>query len=630
LGKPFESELGILAATYKWSRTIGLGVLEEFAERCQWKTLLAVGSGGSFSVACYAAFLQQRRGPQALALTPLEFSAIPQLRRHAALFYSAGGNNSDILRGFQSALAREADSTAILCLQPGSKLTRLAARYESCHLWTQAGPADRDGFLATNSLLAFFVLTYRMLAQGDALPASYEDLVTCAKVRGVPESVLRRQHLVVLYGPSTKPAAIDLESKMSEAGLTAVQLADHRNFAHGRHNWIAKKAEETGVIAFVGNEAQDIAKRTLHELRGVCPTVTIRTTAPDTLASLACLPLTFEFIRIAGQLRMVDPGRPGVPAFGRRIYNLPPKQAAWIVGAPPLLDSVVDRKLEWLESSDPPERNELKKVARAYAERLRKCVYKALVFDFDNTLCGAPERFGILRSEIIAELTRLAIAGAWIGVATGRGKSARIQLQKSLDRKLWHRFVIGYYNGAEIGILDNDEKPCGEKVPSQMVGVGERISEDSVLHGICQVTIRSQQITVEPIKPVATDWLWKQVLRVASAGAEPVSVVQSTRSVDVFPTNRSKLNLLAHLHELGVSNDAILCVGDLGQFPGNDYQLLGHPLSLSCDKPSDAVDGCWNYAPLSFRGVQGTLYYLRKLETSKRGLRFRLPEPREL
>src|SRR5258708_39762848 len=54
LGKPFESEMGVLAATYKWSKTIDLGVLADFAERCRWKGLFVVGSGGSFSVATYA------------------------------------------------------------------------------------------------------------------------------------------------------------------------------------------------------------------------------------------------------------------------------------------------------------------------------------------------------------------------------------------------------------------------------------------------------------------------------------------------------------------------------------------------------------------------------------------------
>jgi fructoselysine-6-P-deglycase FrlB-like protein len=629
LGKPFESEMGVLAATYKWSRTVDLGVLPDFAECCRWKGVYAVGSGGSFSVATYAAFLQQRRGSQGQAVTPLELSAIPALRRQAVMFYSAGGNNTDVLQGFRSAVNGEADSIAVICLRPESKLTRLARKYESYHLWTEGGPAGRDGFLATNSLLAFFVLTHRILACPEPLPDTYGDLTSCVRLEGSPEAVLAKKHLVVLYGPSTKAAAVDLESKMSEAGLLSVQLADYRNFAHGRHNWIAKQAAETGLLAFVTKDTEDIAKRTLHELQGVCSSVTLRTVARDSVASLACLPLTFELTRIAGGLRSVDPGRPGVPGFGRRIYNLRPKHKAWIVGAPPSIDGVVERKLELIESNLPGERERLLQAANTYSARLRRSVYRAVVFDFDNTLCGAPERFGVLRTDVISELSRLAKAGIWVGIATGRGKSVRNQLQRSLKKQLWSRFVIGYYNGAEMGSLDEDGKPVVREVPSAFARVGERIAGDSVLKEICQVTIRSQQITVEPTKPVSTEWLWREVLRVTAAEKEPTFVVHSTRSVDVLPISNSKTKLLTHFAHLGVSDNSILCVGDLGQYPGNDYQLLAHPLSLSCDKPSEIIEGCWNYAPMGFRGVQATLYYLRKMRSSKGGFRLLLPQLRK-
>jgi fructoselysine-6-P-deglycase FrlB-like protein len=621
--------MGVLAATYKWSRTIDLGVLRDFAENCRWKGLFVVGSGGSFSVATYTAFLQQQRGSYGQAVTPLELSAVRALRRHAVMFYSAGGNNSDVLRGFHCAVNGEADSIAVVCLRPESKLTRLARQYESCHLWTEAGPAGRDGFLATNSLLAFFVLAHRVFACRELLPDTYEDLTSRVALEGSPEAVFAKKHLVVLYSPSTKAAAVDLESKMSEAGLLSVQLADFRNFAHGRHNWIAKQASETGLLAFVTRDAEDIAKRTLHELREVCPSVTLRTTAPDSLSSLACLPLTFELTRIAGKLRGVDPGRPGVPVFGRRIYNLRPKLKAWIVGASPSIDTIIERKLELIESSWPPPREKLREAVHTYAVRLRRSVYRAVVFDFDNTLCGAPERFGALRPDIISELTRLARAGIWLGIATGRGKSVRLQLQKSLKKQFWPRFVIGYYNGAEIGRLDEDDKPVVRDASSAFTGVGELIASDSVLKEICQVTIRGQQITVEPTKPVSTEWLWREVLRVTSAGKEPTSVVRSTRSIDVLPRSNSKIELLTHLMQLGVPDSSILCVGDLGQFPGNDHQLLAHWLSLSCDKPSETIEGCWNYAPMGFRGVQATLYYLRKMRSSKHGFRLLIPQPRK-
>ena len=530
LGKPFRLEMEVLGATYKWAIGAELGTLTEFSDRCRWRGLFAVGSGGSFSVATYAAFLQQRRGSQGVAITPLELTAAPPLRRYAVILYSAGGNNSDVLRGYHLALEAEAESMAVVCLRPGSKLTQLASNYESCYLWAQAGPASRDGFLATNGLLAFFVLTCRLFGGDEALPTTYDALTGASSIKGSIESVVGKEHLVVLYSSSTKAAAVDLESKMSEAGLASVQLTDFRNFAHGRHNWIAKKSRQTGVVAFVADEAEDIATRTLRELRGVCDAVTIRTTAEDRLASLACLPSTFELTRIAGELRNIDPGRPGVPEFGRRIYHLRPKLKPWIVGAPPSLDSIVDRKIQLFDSSLFPGVEKWKEVAKTSITDLRHAVYKAIVFDFDNTLCGPAERFGCLRPDVVTELTRLASAGLWMGIATGRGKSVRKQLQGSLSKKYWQQFTIGYYNGSDIGSLDQEDKPDAGKGDSWLSKLGEMIGGDSILKGLCEVTIRKQQLTVEPTKAVSTEWLWREVLRVTSTSGQTVSTWCSRRA----------------------------------------------------------------------------------------------------
>src|SRR5258708_4505345 len=124
--------MSVLGATYEWAMSAELDALREFSEQSRWRGLYAVGSGGSFSVATYAAFLQQRRGAQGVAMTPLELAAAPGLRPYGIILYSAGGNNSDILRGFKLALKSEASPIAVLCQRPISKLTKLAAKYEFC------------------------------------------------------------------------------------------------------------------------------------------------------------------------------------------------------------------------------------------------------------------------------------------------------------------------------------------------------------------------------------------------------------------------------------------------------------------------------------------------------------------
>src|SRR5258706_14034164 len=71
---------------------------------------------------------------------------------------------------------------------------------------------------------------------------------------------------VVLFGGWGLPAAVDIESKFVEAALKNIQLADYRNFAHGRHHWLAKRPNETAVLALITPEEEKLARQTLDLL----------------------------------------------------------------------------------------------------------------------------------------------------------------------------------------------------------------------------------------------------------------------------------------------------------------------------------------------------------------------------
>ena len=144
----------------------------------------------------------------------------------------------------------------VLCLAKDSPLARLCAEYE----FVRCGEAPldlRDGFVATNSLLALAIIVSRSYSQlthqGADIPQNLEELLQASSgidrwVEALRETCLttvKRPYLLVLHGggPSMS-AAFDLESKCSEAALAAVQVSDYRNFAHGRHHWLAKKGAE--------------------------------------------------------------------------------------------------------------------------------------------------------------------------------------------------------------------------------------------------------------------------------------------------------------------------------------------------------------------------------------------------
>ena len=80
-----------------------------------------------------------------------------------------------------------------------------------------------------------------------------------------------RATLVVLHGAMTKPAAMDVESRFTEAALAGVQPADFRNFAHGRHYWLARHADTSAVLAFAEPGDAAVATRTLALIPGGVP-----------------------------------------------------------------------------------------------------------------------------------------------------------------------------------------------------------------------------------------------------------------------------------------------------------------------------------------------------------------------
>lgn len=195
-------------------------------------------------------------------------------------------------------------------------------------------PSGKDGFLATNSLLAFSVLLSRLYAQAfstqNGLPDNPQALVHPTQTATQFSAELRRrclplwerETLVVLHGTSTHSAALDLESKFTEAALCHIQIADYRNFAHGRHHWLAKRGLATAVLALVTNDDRHIADKTLRLVPSGIPVTRIDTSLDGVKAGLAALVHALYVVGFAGEARTIDPGRPGVPLFGRQIYNL--------------------------------------------------------------------------------------------------------------------------------------------------------------------------------------------------------------------------------------------------------------------------------------------------------------------
>ena len=320
LGRPYLEEMDNVRRTYEWARTVEIGGLEGFVERRSGDPLYAVGSGGSFTAATFASALHQLGGAMSVCMTPLEFVSCSRLdRRASVMLVTAGGNNGDILAAFERAAASETAGTCVVCASTGNRIIRAASGAGGVDVHAAAPPSGRDGFLATNSLASTMVWLARAYASVRCELPRFDELGSCDD--GSLEGLRGAETVVVLYDYWGKAAAVDVESKLVEAGLANVQASDYRNFGHGRHNWLDKNGR-TCVVGLVTPGSGALASSTLDLIPPSTPTVKLSTRFDGPAAAVD---LTLQSFRLAGFLgieRGIDPGRPGVRDFGSRLYGL--------------------------------------------------------------------------------------------------------------------------------------------------------------------------------------------------------------------------------------------------------------------------------------------------------------------
>lgn len=649
VGKRYARELDGLAGTYSWAIGASVDILSRSVRSISSLPLLAVGSGGSFTTAQFAAAVHREyTSGLATALTPLEAVETPQsLRKAGVLVLSGRGRNPDVLGAFRRIVAREPRRVMVLCGSADSPLARLALERPFVDVSCFDLPLGKDGFLATNSLLASCILLLRAYASAYgticALPDSFAELLgddgppgrTQAEIDGRCQALWKRPTLIILYGPETYPAAVDLESKFTEAALGSTQLADYRNFAHGRHHWIAKRGADTGVLAIISDGDRKVAESTLALLPRRIPAVRVSASGRGAIACLAALAKIFMVTGSAGAARGIDPGDPGVPAFGRRIYHmraLGPDES--LMSPVQAREAVAIERKSGLTITGLSAQDRLDDWRLFYGDfvrRLTATTFHGVVFDYDGTLCDEAHRFEPLSPAIGRQLNRLLHAGVVLGVATGRGKSVRQTLRAVIDRTLWPRVVVGYYNGGDIGSLDQDDRPdSSDLVDDTLKPIAEALLQDTRFVQYATVTLRRPQITIESRPEARWEGLWDLLLHFVygreQASAPGVVALRSTHSIDLVAPGVSKRAVVeavrGHL-QIDVRGEiAILCIGDRGRWPGNDFSLLTTPYSLSVDEVSPDPHSCWNLTAPGRRGVDGTLEYLRYLTKTESALRF--------
>ena len=612
MGRPYAREVDEFGLTYSHALDTPIDRLTDFVSTAARTPLYAVGSGGSLTASVLASTMHEEVGFMAKYITPLEFLNSRIARDASILVISAGGNNRDILSAFDKAVATEPTNLGILCASTDNRLTRKAELLPRVFLCRGTTP-KKDGFLATNSLVAMSVWLARAYAATTPLmvdlPDSLDKLPHLSMNEQDSKSALEermaalagRSTIVVLYDIIGKAAAVDLESKLVEAGLNNVQLSDYRNFAHGRHNWIGKNPDSTGVVFFTSPECRSLAAKTVRLMPDNVPAVEIGTERSGPVGMLSLLIQAMHAVKMFGDFRGIDPGRPGVAEFGRRIYHIrtPVTKAKTTLG-----ETAVRRKFGAIINGT---RKTRQAALKQFLRRMEQTSFDAIVFDYDGTLCDAPNRRGSPSPETADMLATLVKNGIPVGVATGRGRSIRDVLREIVPKRSWHGVFVGYYNCADVATLDADGMPDVDSATDPaLASFASHLVENCIVPKEAMEE-RPNQISLLSGNLTAMDLIREiNILHPQALGS--VKIVESGRSVDILPARVSKTAILEAIKEtLGCEN--VLCIGDQGLWPGNDFELLSTPFSLSVDKTSWDPDSCWNLAPPGYVGERASRYY---------------------
>lgn len=621
MGKPFKKELSHLKDIIEWANMQDITNLRLFFETKNDLPLISIGSGGSFSACYYSSLLYESKYQIAKAQTPFDFFSSKKISsKSKILFISASGKNNDIQFALEKAIESGAIILSNLSMKETNPLSLKLNDLSNSYSSNYNIPTGKDGFLATNSLLAFFSLLYRSYS---LKKINIDSLLSLSEgkfheeMRSFVNEIVNRNNITILYGGWGLPVAYDIESKCTEAALSAVLLTDYRNFGHGRHHWFDKHKKTSAIVALVTPNEKLIAEKTLSLIPKDIPRLIISTEIVDSLGSLDLLIKSFFFISYLGDIRNIDPGKPGVPDFGSKLYHLR-YSSLYKVKKQSAVNIAICKKagvIDVAEISD-GEKDLWFNAYKKFTTSIKNNYFTNIVFDYDGTICLTKNRY----EEQIESITKNYFLdflnnGIKIGIVTGRGKSIKHLLRNTFDEKYWDKIIVGYYNGANVGYLYDDNLPVIDSNSHvSLKKISEAINKSSYfkINNAFELTERPQQLTIKTsnlrtykfIRDFCNQYIEKNNI-------ENVCILESSHSLDIIVRpSVSKLNIFKDL----LKEEDTLCIGDKGLFPGNDYELLSTKYSLSVSEVSIDLDTCWNLAPNNTSNINNLYFYLNKIE----------------
>ncbi len=617
MGRPFAQELEATIETFEVCSNYDYEDFQKYIKNILCDPVIAVGSGGSFAVASAFCLLIESLGGFAKAITPFELRNEKSIYKCHIILFTAGGNNPDTINAYNYIKKCEPRSSYVICTRQNSNIENEMLKYNDKNIKSIFIPNGKDGFLAVNStigMLAAFVKIYSNILEIE------NDKIDLNNRINIDLEIINKKTIIALCGQWTLPVIIDFESKCTEAGLVNVQIANLRNFAHGRHHWIAKNIEDTGIICFITEEDSKLATRTLKYIPDI-PKVIFESNNNNINALPELFLEMFRIVHQFGKHRNIDPGRPQVPSFGSKIYHINYDLSKNDMDLKEREKSLFKKALYrknpiYLEPRYKRFMDIYNKGFSYFKRNLFNNVFNSIIFDFDNTIILKNDTNAENYLKIVEKISEMLNNGIEVGFATGRGISIYHTLRDIIPKSLWEKVWIGYYNGSFIKNLNED-----------LIKIPENKEIKDLYDFLCEFGIesscieyRNSQISIF-IDSSSREWLLKFIREIVEIKKYCLRIYETDHSIDIVINSVSKKCLYDYFKE---KNYSILSIGDSGDLNGNDFELLNNDFSLSVDKVSYSYKNCWFLAPLGFKGPAATLYYLEHVNFANDIIGFKL------
>lgn len=337
----YEYYLSRFPDTLSWVNRLDLHSLKAALLEDDDLPRVYLGSGGSLSVAYLAAQLSVEHGIVATAMTPYQFIFSPWSNIAVkVVLFSAGGRNVDVINAAKTIQENAKQKSVAVLLQEGSTLEQMMLSMPDANVFVYQRPC-RDGFLATNSVVAFYSMLFRVFHEHTFdIDFSKYDSNSRHLVKSFIENCYNLQtndwndhdaalynareldRFYLLYPPELLPVAVDMESRFSEGSVGCLQMSDYRNFAHGRFNWFNLRKGQTGIIALISADQEKIATDILAELPKDIAVLRIISEEKGDEAFMDFM-LKGQYLCNAFAMRWgLDLAKPNVPQFGKKIHKM--------------------------------------------------------------------------------------------------------------------------------------------------------------------------------------------------------------------------------------------------------------------------------------------------------------------